>query len=189
MKKMILVLFLFLFGCAIIPTNNIPEYKELEQPKVEKNERKDISFSVNVYGGSSNFLSKQDVIDTVKTKLKETGLFKKITYSSEPYEDIHYNFEFKKTIYSKDEFAVAMAESYSLFLIPAWVKHYVDSTMFVTKNGKEIYSASVPAKITVVMWAPLLVLSPIFNTATAGSYMMKKHLNYYINEIVANKLY
>ena len=186
---MILILFVFLFGCAVIPTNNIPEYKEVEQPKIEKNERKDISFSVNVYGGG-DFFAKQDMIDNIKTKLKETGLFKKITYSSEPYEDIHYNFEFKKTIYSNfDAFAVVMVESYSLFLIPAWVKHYVDSTMFVTKNGKEIYSASVPAKITVVMWAPLLVLSPIFNTATVDNYMIKKHLNYYVNEIIDNKLY
>ena len=191
MKKIILVLFVFLFGCAIVPTSNIPEYREAEQPKIEKNERKNISFSVNVYGSGGNlfFAKKEDLIDDIRTKLKESGLFKKVTYSSEPYEDLHYNFEFKKTIYSDDELGASMASAYSLFLIPLWVRHYVDSTLFVTKNGKEVYSTSVPSKITIVFWAPSLILTPIFNIATAENNITKTHMNYYINEIIDNKLY
>ncbi len=197
MKKFVLVYVVLsvLSGCATISSSNeeyvVPDYESIT---VAKKDKKDITFSVSYYTQASDdsFVGKEKITEKVRQELKESGLFGKVAMNANDDDmgKLHYHFEIK--VQDADygtQVALGTLAGLSLTLIPVWVGTDIDATMFVFKNSKEVHSTSISTKETDVVWAPLLVLSPFLNHWTVGSYNNDKIMNYFMNDIIDNKLY
>lgn len=183
-----------LFGCATISSSDIsgakPDYNAVQ---IEKEKRKDITFSVSVHQQMSDhvFLSTDSMAEKIKDVFKESKLFGKVHWvpKDEP-SNHHYHFDIKVT--GTDESNQMLAGTLSgltLTLIPVFINYDIDITMFVTKKGKEVYSSAVPVSAHDVIWAPFLVLSPFLNHGTIGMSIKSSTMNHFMSEIIDNKLY
>ena len=195
MKKLLTALMIFsLFGCATISSSDIsgerPDYSAIQ---IEKEKRKDITFSVSVHQQMSSdaFLDTDGMAEKIKDAFKESKLFGKVHWvpKDEP-SNLHYHFDIKVT--GTDESNQMLAGTLSgltLTLIPVFINYDIDITMFVTKKGKEVYSSAVPVSAHDVIWAPFLVLSPFLNHGTIGMSIKSSTMNHFMTEIIDNKLY
>lgn len=194
-KKIFLFLTFFVVGCATIPSGYISHSNvDVNNIKIDKKTRKDITFSVNVYSQVGN-----DVVDMLNTKMikatkehfSKTGLFKRIHgVSFKQKSKYHFHFDIKLTGTMQNE---QMLRAYlcgmTMALIPVNFDYYLDTTMFIYIDGKEVYSITSPEKIQDIYWLPFIVLSPFLNYLTISDRIIENNMNYFINKIIEEKLY
>jgi hypothetical protein len=193
--KNIYIVLIFLSSCATISGSNEPSISpNYEFVPIARENRKDVTFSVgyHVQMNEDIFIGRKDVIEKIRDNFRNSKLFGKVAMSTSDDDigDLHYHFDIKVQGPSvADQVAIGYLSGMTLTLIPVWQSADVDATMFVFKNGKEIHSASVSTTGTDVIWAPLLVLSPLLNHGTVGHYNNRKIMNYFMNEIIIYELY
>lgn len=59
--------------------------------------------------------------------------------------------------------------------------------MFLYIDQKEVYSITAPVHTRVIVWLPLILLSP--TAWSAGANVRKNAINYFIQEVFDKKLY
>ena len=180
-------------GCVSFRSGTLPEISK-EEIKIKRHYRKrDVSFSVSYYQqvGGDIIISEKKLKDTIKDSFQKSGLFNRI-YST-PFSGkskYHYHFDFKMTGTSyEDQFAKGMIAGYTLLTIPTWNNFYIDITMYLFVDGKEVYSVTTADRVTDLVWLPFAITWIFANHATMGSHIRKHSLKYFINEIKRNRLY
>lgn len=197
MKRICLLFALMLSGCAS-NTYYFPVVKKpAAAPVLEKKDRIDITYSVAFVRPSyadafSSDAAEQDEKKHRKLiydKLKKSGLFNKITYVF-PRERGKYHLHFGRATGGTSEqmkmgWGILSAETLSLF--PASFHTTFDHSMQMFVDGVEVYAAMLPIKNRTVIWAPFVLFMPtlIVSKSRAQEYP----LDFFINEIVKNKLY
>jgi len=195
MRKALYILISFcLIGCATFHSSYVdsvsPEY---ESVNLSKKQKKEVTFSVNLHQQMNEemFLTQESVAEKIKDTLVGSKLYSKVKWvTPKDSGPLHYHFSVKITGPSPaDQIAVGMLAGYTLLLIPTWETYNIDMTMFVLKNGKEVYSVSIPTKAVDVIWLPFVVFTPFLNHGTARLVIKNRNMNYFMNEIIENKLY
>ncbi len=181
-------------SCASFVNTNTPTAsQDYESVKIEKESKKDITFSVSIYTQTMTTIEIEQtyVAKQIKQRLKDTKLFNKITWvSKENASSNHYHFDVKiVSANESDRTLMILLSTITFACIPTWITTYVDTSMFVIKNNTEVYSATAPATITDVVWLPFIIFSPVANHTTAKSSLFQQDIDYFINEIITNKLY
>jgi|GEM_PF-6317689 len=195
MKKVLSLLLIISMniGCVSFRSGSLPEIPK-EEVKIKKHYRKrDVSFSVSYYQqvGADIIISEKKLKDTIKDAFQKSGLFNRI-YST-PFSGkskYHYHFDLKMTGTSyEDQQAKGLIAGYTFLAIPIWNNFYIDTTMYLFVDGKEVYSATTADRVTDLMWLPFAITWIFANHATMGSHIRKHSLKYFINEIKRNRLY
>ena len=196
MKKILVILIvLFITGCATIPAGYTPN-KNLNDynVKLDKKDRKDITFSISYYSQVSDDETEKFykmMMKSVKENFAKTKLFRRVHYV--PFEQkgkYHYHFDMKLTgTPPNKQLATGLLSGYTLMLFPMSMEFYVDTTMFLYVNNKEVYSVSSPELVRDVYWLPFIILSPFLNHSTVGSSVINNNIEYFIGNIIENKLY
>lgn len=197
MKRICLLFALMLSGCAS-NTYYFPVVKKpAASPVLEKKDKIDITYSVAFvrpsYADSfSSDAAEQDEKKHRKLiydKLKKSGLFNKITYVF-PRERGKYHLHFGRATGGTSEqmkmlWGVLSAETLALF--PASFHQTFDHSMQMFVDGVEVYAVMLPIKNRTVVWMPWVLFMPtlIVSISRAQEYP----LDFFINEIVKNKLY
>lgn len=181
MKKAVVLVFVFLTGCAsatyYYPT---PDEKPV-YPVIDEDKRQEITFSVF---SKSLFEPEKDLRKEIKERLLKTGLFKKVRYSFEGEKSpLHFHFMYRD--YRDDGFAIVFAPF--LGVIPMGIYHTRDYSMTAYWKNKEIYSVIAPATQRVVIWLPLF---PLFLSGPISRYNMHNYaFDYIFSKIAEEKLY
>lgn len=195
MRKILLLLVIVVLscGCVSFRSGSLPRNLN-EKIAINKNyHKRDVSFSVSYYQqvGGDIIVSKKSLNNTIKDSFKKSKLFKRIystTFSDKS--NYHYHFDLKITGTSyEDQQAKGFLMGYTLFTIPIWNNFYIDMTMYLFVDGKEVYSATTSERVTDLVWLPFAVTWIFANHATMGSYIRKHSLKYFISEIKKNNLY
>ncbi|MCQ2966174.1 MAG: hypothetical protein MJ250_05505 [Alphaproteobacteria bacterium] len=190
MKKIIvsLIMVFCLCSCCLIPVGYVPS-KEVNIKELSVDEKKEITYSVSFYDGTSDEFGEQEnkFITDIKEHLKNSQLFKKIKQTNELSNELHYHFDIHITQENAD--AQSFISGLTLGIIPVWIGIHFDINMSVFKNKKEIYTKYLYEQIKYVIWLPFIISAPIWNQSVATYFMRDKILNYYMNEIIENKLY
>lgn len=196
-KYILIILFFILSGCATISTSSIPEIPTRDtQIFIEKENRKDITFSVTylqevVTSGNSILTDEHDMAEEIRDTLKETKLFRKIHYV-EPSKASDYHLHFNIMItgtHPQTQTATALIMGYTLFIFPIWFNYNVDISMSLIVKDKEVYSVTAPQKVKDVFWLPFVIAWPILNHGIVGNHIENKAMDYFVSEIIENKLY
>lgn len=193
-KHIVLLLALTLnMGCMSFRSGSLPQIAK-EDTKIHNHYKKrDVSFSVSYYQqvGDDIIISKKQLQNTIKKSFQKSNLFNRIyltTFSDKS--NYHYHFDLKLTGTSyEDQQIRGLLGGYTLTVIPVWMNFYIDTTMYLFVDGKEVYSTTAAERVTDLIWLPLAVTWIFANHATMGSYIRKHSLKYFINEIKRNKLY
>lgn len=194
MKKCLLFFLVYvLTGCAAYIHGYIPNEKE-NSIMIDKEKRKDIAFSISYDSQIGNELSgyiQKTMIDDIKDTFGKSQLFGRVHYL--PYSDknkYHYHFDIKLSGANPSEQSEkGTLIGLTLGLIPISINYYVDITMFVFENGKEVYSITAPEEVSNVYWLPLIIVSPFMNYYSAVPRVLNKSNRYFLQKIVENKLY
>lgn len=180
-------------GCMSFRSGSLPRISK-EDIKVDKDYKKrDVSFSVSYYQqvGDDIIISKKQLQKTIKESFKKSKLFNRVystTFSAKS--DYHYHFDLKLTGTSyEDQQATGLVAGYLLLTIPVWMNFYLDTTMYLFVDGKEVYSVTTSDRVTDLIWLPLAVTWIFANHATMGAHIRKHSLKYFISEIKRKKLY
>ena len=197
MKKFFIILFFVSSSCATITTSYTPKTNNKILPIIENEDKKDITFSVSYSDLSGldtvNGQIKREttIVKTLRKIFNKTNLFKKIKYTIENEKgDYHYHIDIKVSGTTPiDRYALAYMSGSSLMLIPIWLNFNIDASMFVYKENKEIYSITTVERIRDIYWLPTIILTPFLNHLTTITYVKNKILNYFMSEIIKNKLY
>lgn len=189
MKRICLLFALMLSGCAS-NTYYFPVVKKpAAAPVLEKKDRIDITYSVAFAGNVTSAEYGKEYRKLIYDKLKKSGLFNKITYVF-PRErgkyHLHFGIETGGT--PEDEKTNLLLSSASaLFLIPVSFHMTSDHSMQIFVDGVEVYAVMLPIKRRAVLWTPLL---PLFPTGVISKSRAQEYpLDFFINEIMKNKLY
>lgn len=192
-KYLVLFLVYMLTGCVAFVQGYIPNKKE-DSITLDKEKRKDITFSISYDSQIGNELSDyihKTMVDDVKDTFGKSQLFRRVHYL--PYSDknkYHYHFDIKISGASPSEQSEKGALVGLTFgLIPISINYYADITMFVFENGEEVYSITAPEKISNVYWLPFIIASPFMNYYSAVPRVLNKSNRYFLQKIIENKLY
>ncbi|MCQ2410104.1 MAG: hypothetical protein MJ053_00780 [Elusimicrobiaceae bacterium] len=195
MRKCIALLLALILttGCMSFRSGSLPHIPK-EDLKVDKDYKKrDVSFSVSYYQqvGDDIIISQKQLQKTIKDSFKKSQLFNRVystTFAAKS--DYHYHFDLKLTGTSyEDQQATGLVAGYLLLTIPVWMNFYLDITMYLFVDGKEVYSVTTSDRVTDLIWLPLAVTWIFANHATMGAHIRKHSLKYFISEIKRNKLY
>lgn len=195
MKKCVALLLVLTLstGCISFRSGSLPPIAKLDTEIEAHYVKRDVSFSVSYYQqvGDEIIISKKQLQDTIKKSFQKSQLFNRIyltTFSDKS--NYHYHFDLKITGTSPvDQYNIGLSSGYTLLTIPFWMNFYIDTTMYLFVDGKEVYSATTTDRVTDLIWLPLVVTWIFANHATMGSYIRKHSLEYFINEIKQNHLY
>ena len=189
MKRICLLFALMLSGCAS-NTYYFPVVKKpAAAPVLEKKDRIDITYSVAFAGNVTSEEYGKEYRKLIYDKLKKSGLFNKITYVF-PRERGKYHLHFGRATGGTSEQMQMSLFQFSvstLCLIPVSLHTTFDHSMQMFADGVEVYAVMLPIKRRAVLWTPLLPLLPtgVISNSRAQEYP----LDFFINEIVKNKLY
>lgn len=195
MKSFILFLVsLLCTACATYTGGYIPKTPaKTEMPRLAPAEKRDVSFSVSYYQevGDEIIISEKSFNKSVKTFFEKSNLFRRAyAVPLDNKSNYHYHFDIKITgVSPKDQSAYGFLSGYTLTTIPIWLNFYVDTTMYIFIDDKEVFSATTTEKVTDFVWLPLAAAWPFFNHATIGSKIKKRTLQYFTQEIITNKLH
>ena len=193
MKKFIILLLIITLnsGCVTFTSGSLPKIQEEEINR--QYQKRDVSFSVSYYQqiGGDAIINEKSLKDTIRTSFQLSNLFKRIHYTTfESKSNYHYHFDFKMTgTPPNEQFAKAYFCGATLLLIPVWFNYYIDITMFLFVDGKEVFSATTAERVTDLVWLPLAITWIFANHATIGYIIRKQSFKYFTNEIKRNKLY
>lgn len=188
MKKLF-VLLLFVSGCAYSNGYYYPVYKNSVRP-VFDTEKQDATFSISVYyeGIGDNFAREDKIRKEIRDIFQKTGLFNSFSYVFfNEKSDFHFHFDVKITGSGHEMMGTAVASGTSFTIIPVSFHSNHDITMFLYVDQKEVYSITAPVHTRVIVWLPLILLSP--TAWSAGSNVRKNAINYFIREVFDKKLY
>lgn len=195
MKKITsLFIIILLASCATIPYLYVnPVSPEYSSVNLTKDEKKDVTFSVAIYQQMDEdmFLTQESVATKVRDTLVNSKIFNRVKWvSTQEMGPLHYHFSVKITGPSPEEkMATGFLSGLVLLMIPVWQTYNIDMTMFVLKEGKEVYSVSIPAQARDVIWLPLIISTPFLNHVTARETINNQNMDYFMNEIIETKLY
>ena len=198
MKKILLFLFIFLSGCITVSDNYTPRinFNNIKKPDIKPNIKKDITFSISYYdlvgADSQNNQEKIKIKITniLRKKLINTNLFNKVHYVTfDERSNNHFHFEIKLSGTNKeDSMAIAMLSGYTLMTIPFWNRYNIDATMFIYNNNEEIFSITTIESFRHIYWLPFIILSPILNYYTATNDIANRIIDFFIYNIIENKI-
>lgn len=195
MKKIISLLLAITMstGCVSFRSGSLPVIPKEEIKTKTPYSKRDVSFSISYYQqvGSEIIISEKKLKDTIKNSFQESGLFNRIYSTSfSGKSKYHYHFDFKMTGTSyEDQQANGLIAGYTLLTIPTWNNFYIDITMYLFVDGKEVFSITTADRVTDLVWLPFAITWIFANHATMGAYIRKHSLKYFINEIKRNQLY
>lgn len=185
----------YLSGCASTVISDIPLSNNQNIVNIRDKDRKKITFSIS-YASDINEIYGKEVTENLKKKiskkLSESNLFKKVRYTENPenFEKMHYHFNVvlsgSNTFQKELNTIVALS---TMMIVPTAEYYGIDISMHVTKNNNEIYSISAPQRIKDVFWLPYIFLSPFKNHSTAKTKIEDNALDYFLDEIVRERLY
>lgn len=196
LKKYFSILFLFfLASCATFSGGYAPK-KNFDDTNivVDKDKKKNLTFSISYYSQVGNeetekFYNK--MMSSIREHFAKSNLFRRVQMV--PFEqksNYHYHFDMKLTGTSpSQQLATGLISGYTATLIPVSMYFYVDTTMFLYVNGKEVYSITSPELIRDTYWLPFIFLSPFCNHNTVGYSLINNNMEYFITTIAENKLY
>ena len=193
-KYLILTLIYFLTGCMTYTSGYTPRSNSSKNyPILNREERKSITFSLSYNSQVGDELSeriKKSMIDSVKEVFGKSGLYRRVHYL--PFDTknkYHYHFDIKVTGALPNEQAGAgMLIGLTFATIPSKLNYYLDITMFVFEDGKEIYSITAPEEVADIYWLPLIITSPFMNHYTALPDIIERTNQYFIQKIIENNL-
>ena len=192
---LIILLSIFISGCATMPAGYIPKTNQTNKNIIlDKADRKDITFSISfnseVGNEESDKLYKM-LMNTIKEKFTETKLFRRVHFV--PFEQrgkYHYHFDMKLTgSLPNQQIAIGTLGGMTMLTIPVVMNFYVDTTMYLYINNKEVYSISSPELVRDIYWLPLIILTPFLNHHTVGASIINNNIEYFLENIIENKLY
>ncbi|GFO73444.1 hypothetical protein BJAS_P4255 [Bathymodiolus japonicus methanotrophic gill symbiont] len=178
-------------GCATFSRGYTPETVTTTSRYTDSDTvpLQDISFSVDLISEIGRFdaLSKEDIVEEVKEKLRATGLYKKILYA--PFikkESKHFYFQIIISGTKEEEgFFLGYLSGLTVMSIPVISDYYSDMSVFIIEKNNEVFSASASEKIIKIIWLPLIILSPLFNDYAIANKVLEKQVDYLIREISA----
>lgn len=181
-------------GCATYTGGYMPYVpSRVEIPNISQQKKRDVSFSISYYQqvGDDIIISEKSIQKEIKTQFEDSHLFRSIyNIPLDNKTNYHYHFDIKLTGTSPaDQQAMGLAAGYTLLVFPVWMNFYIDTTMYLFVDNREVFSSTVSEKVTDLVWLPLAWAWPFMNHGTVGSSLKKKILKYFTNEIVQNKLY
>lgn len=198
MKKILLFLLIFLSSCITVPDNYTPRINSNNIKKLDtkSNIKKDITFSISYYDlvGADSQKNQEKIkikiTNILRKKLIKTNLFNKVHYVTfDEKSNNHLHFEIKLSGTNKeDSIAIAMLSGYTLMTIPFWNRYNIDTTMFIYNNNKEIFSITAIESFRHIYWLPFIILSPILNYYTAINDIINRTIDFFIYNIIENKL-
>lgn len=192
----LLMLALFLTGCATIGTSDIPDYPAYKKTDIPKSDRQDVTFSVDFIQEVTSshreiIVNQQDIADKIKQTFKQSKLFRRVYYvppeKAGPYH-YHFNVVMTGTDYSS-QLGLLMLGGYTLTTVPVWMNFNVDITMHLIVDNQEVYSVTAPQKVKDIIWIGFIAAWPVLNHATIGNHVENNAIEYFISEIIQNKLY
>lgn len=195
MKPLILFLLSTLCtACATYTGGYMPQIQNTAKTNFfSPTDKKDVSFSTSYYQevGDEIIISEKSFNKSVKAFFEKSNLFRH-AYSIplDNKSNYHYHFDMKITGTSpKDQEAYGMLSGFTLMVIPIWLNFYVDTTMYIFIDDKEVFSSTTTERVTDFVWLPLAAAWPFFNHATIGSKIKKRMFQYFAQEIITNKLH
>lgn len=195
MKNFIFIICSFLYiGCATYTGGYMPKTtSKAAPPLLSEEQKRDVSFSISYYQqvGSEIIISEKSITKGVKTALEKSNLFRHVyNIPLDSKSTYHYHFDVKLTGTSpEDQMSLGLISGYTLLIIPTFFNYYIDTTMYLFVDNREVFSSTVSEKITDFVWLPLVATWPFMNHGTIGLSLKKKILRHFIHEIVQNKLY
>ena len=195
MKKcFIIVLFFILSSCIYTITDYTPNIEQKLNVNLSNKDKKDITFDLLVLdrdGIDYNGQYKKKLVNNIRKALENSKLFRKISYVENGGDNskYHYWFVVKFTKRGDKIFSNEFLSMILFHTIPTETNGYnIDITMHV-RGYNEIYSITTTETIKEFAWLPLCLISPFLNLNKAVNNIEKKIFNYFINEIINNKLY
>lgn len=193
-KFLIFVLTFILAGCVTYTAGYTPKYSFKNNITIDKEQRKNITFSLSYNSQVGDELSskiQKSMIDEVKHVFGESHLFRRVHYYPfNPKNKYHYHFDIKLTgLNVGEQMGAGYLIGLTFAIIPAKLNYYMDITMFVFEDGKEIYSITAPEEVVDLYWLPLIIGSPFMNHYTTISRVTNRANNFFIQKIIENKLY
>lgn len=178
-------------SCMSVPTKKIASPHVGGGKAQEVANRRDITFSVEVYSNSglSSICSESDIILSIRETFARSGMFGRVNYvvpqNAGPF---HYHFRIDQTGNLKSQFFAGLVSAASLTCIPVWINTDVKWIMRYQVNGKDIHIATSQHGNSDVVWAPLVITLPFMNHEAAGKEVAKNAMSYFLREIYEKKL-
>lgn len=188
MKKLF-VLILFVSSCVVNNGYYYPVQKKTD-PQVSYTEKQNATFSISIYkeGIGEDFVKEEKIRKEIRNEFQKTGLFNTFSYVFfNEKSDFHFHFDIKVTGSGQETAPLAFLSGYFLTTIPVSYHSNHDITMFLYIDQKEVYSITAPVHTRVIVWLPLILLSP--TAWSAGANVRKNAINYFIQEVFDKKLY
>ncbi|MBP3404038.1 MAG: hypothetical protein J6L82_09045 [Alphaproteobacteria bacterium] len=188
MKKLF-VLILFVSSCVVNNGYYYPVHKKTD-PQVSYTEKQNATFSISIYkeGIGEDFVKEEKIRKEIRNEFQKTGLFNTFSYVFfNEKSDFHFHFDIKVTGSGQETAPLAFLSGYFLTTIPVSYHSNHDITMFLYIDQKEVYSITAPVHTRVIVWLPLILLSP--TAWSAGANVRKNAINYFIQEVFDKKLY
>ncbi len=188
MKKSIIILICVILSSCVEISSGYTISQPLNKYTPISSQKYDVTYSVSYFANRLDIIganSETDFRVKIAEKLKKTGLFSKVTYTSfENKSDYHYHF---KIIFNapsvNEEMPVIYLSGVTMLLIPAWETASLDFSGIVYFKNKEIYSSSTPEIIKCYWWLPLIPIGIIWNDWFAMQHVENKEMNYVINKL------
>ncbi len=188
MKKLIISFFL-ITGCMAHNTYYFPVNHQIKKEQVNL-KKINATFSVSVLheGIGANYAEERKIIEDIRKHFQKTGFFNSFSYAFfDEKSDYHFHFDIKVTGSDHNTSGFAFLAGETLTVFPTTFHSNHDMTMSLYVDQKEVYSVTAPIHTRVIIWLPLIFLSP--TAWNAGKNVREKAIKYFIHEISDKKLY
>ena len=186
----------YLSSCATFSINDIPDYKQYDKIDTPYLLSKDVTFSVHYLQdifptGGSAITNQEDFINDIRDAFKTSNLFHKVHYVPlEHASNYHYHFNILMTgTQFQEKMPISILWELTLGVIPMWWNYNLDISMHLFVDKQEVYSVTAPQRVKDVFWLPLFLALPILNHGTVGNHVENEAVDYFISEIIENRLY
>lgn len=154
-------------------------------PSYNTTATKDITFSVafnNEMQGDSSY-QLEELINTIREKLMDTGLYRSVTYTPHTVSSNHYTFTIRVHGIGKTQrFCLGFIHGLSLYTLPVWFTQEMDVRLDVTNGGNSLAMATDQYART-YMWAPFVFTMPFANRSTATEDTVERFIAFFCHEI------
>ncbi len=172
-------------GCVMVDLGYTAN-EDVRRHAVSTPQKVDITYSVSFDQLRGDFIAspqKKDIIEALRDKLAETGLFRSVSYSENP-TDYHVMFKFFLWgELEKDSQDLTFASIALGCAIPIWQDMYFDGSAQLYLKNIQVASSAHAEVLRNFVWLPCLPFGCIWNAWTGWSMVGDGVLNALINDI------